>query len=167
MAQWGQRLDFLERSALFREPRARLAEAAQRVEARGEGLSRAVLGALGFLARKVENLAASVRAHRPDQVLALRRQQIGAVAARLQRVVVAGVGTQAQELERLRQKLVLLSPEGTLERGYSIALKRDGTVIRSVAEVREGTEIVTRLRDGRVVSVVPHKALCSNSSLLP
>jgi hypothetical protein len=36
MAQWGQRLDFLERSALFREPRARLAEAAQRVETTGE-----------------------------------------------------------------------------------------------------------------------------------
>ena len=154
MAPWGQRLDFLERSALFREPRARLAEAAQRVEATGEALSRAVGGALGVLSRRVENLAASVRAHRPDQVLALRRQQIEAVAARLQRVVAAGVGAQTQEVERLRQKLVLLSPEGTLERGYSIALKRDGTVIRSVSEVREGTEIITRLRDGRVVSLV-------------
>lgn len=153
MAQWGQRLDFLERSALFREPRARLADAAKRVEKTGADLSRTASGALGGLARKVENLAASVRAHRPDQVLALRRQQIEAVSARLDRVVVAGMGEQAKEVERLRQKLVLLSPEGTLERGYSIALKEDGTVIRSVAEVREGMEIVTRLRDGRVVSV--------------
>jgi exodeoxyribonuclease VII large subunit len=154
MAQWGQRLDFLERSALFREPRARLAEAAQRVEATGAGLSRAAGDVLRRQERRVENLAASVRAHRPDQVLALRLQQVGAFAARLERGVVAGLGGQAQELERLRQKLVLLSPEGTLERGYSIAMTAGGALIRSVEQVQEGMEMVTRLRDGRVVSVV-------------
>ncbi len=154
LGRWQQRLDYLERSALFREPRARLAEAAQRVDTTAETLRRALQDRLGSLARKVEVLGASVRSHRPDQVLALRRQQIEAVHARLERVTSSLLVNKSQEIERLRQKLVLLSPEGTLERGYSIALSEKGGVIRSVSEVRPGMRMVTRLRDGRVESVV-------------
>ncbi len=154
MVRWQQRLDFLERSALFREPRARLAEAAQRVDATAEAVRRALQDRLSVLERRVENLSASVRAHRPDQVLALRRQQIEAVRARLERALRASLGERLQEVERLRQKLVLLSPEGTLERGYSIALNAHGAVLRSVKDVAPGDRMVTRLRDGRVESVV-------------
>lgn len=149
-----QRVDFLERSALFREPRARLEAAAQRVESAAAGLRRAVEDGLAVWARRVEKLGASVRAHRPDQVLALRRQQINAAAARLQRAGEAGIHRQRREIERLRQKLVLLSPEGTLERGYSITLSKEGSLIRSVSQVESGVEMITRLRDGRVESVV-------------
>jgi exodeoxyribonuclease VII large subunit len=152
--RWQQRLDYLERSALFREPRGRLAEAAQRVDATADSIKRALQDRLKALTRKIEVMAASVRAHRPDQVLALRRQQIDAVRARLERVTSSMISAQRQETERLRQKLVLLSPEGTLERGYSIALNTMGGVIRSVAEVKPGMRMVTRLRDGRVESVV-------------
>ncbi len=148
-----QRVDFLERSALFREPRARLAEAAQRVDSTADELLRAAADRLKALGRRVEGLSAAVRAHRPDQVLALRRQQIEAVHSRLERATTASLQSQQRELERLRQKLVLLSPEGTLERGYSIALSKEGAVIRSVKEVQSGMRIVTRLRDGRVESV--------------
>lgn len=154
LQRWQQRLESLERSALFREPRARLAEASQRVDATSEDLQRALQDHLGGMRRKVEVLAASVRAHRPDQVLALKRQQIEAVHARLERVTGSLLVTRRGELERLRQKLVLLSPEGTLERGYSIALSEEGGLIRSVSQVRPGMKIVTRLRDGRVESVV-------------
>lgn len=149
-----QHLDYLEKSALFREPRARLAEAAQRVDATADSIKRALQDRLKGLSRKVEMLGASVRAHRPDQVLALRRQQIDAVRARLERVTGSLISAQRQETERLRQKLVLLSPEGTLERGYSIALNAEGGVIRSVSEVKPGMPMITRLRDGRVESVV-------------
>ncbi|RFC42145.1 MAG: exodeoxyribonuclease VII large subunit [Verrucomicrobia bacterium] len=153
LGHFQQRLDYLGRSALFREPRARLAEAAQRVDATAEALRRALLDQLGRLARKVEILGATVRSHRPDQVLALRRQQIQAAHARLERVANSQLLVQRQEIERLRQKLVLLSPEGTLERGYSIALSEQGGVIRSISEVKPGMKMITRLRDGRVNSV--------------
>jgi exodeoxyribonuclease VII large subunit len=103
--------------------------------------------------RKVELLEASVRAHRPDQVLALKRQQIEAVRARLERVSGSLLQSHRREIEAVRQKLVLLSPEGTLERGYSIALTEAGAVLRSVSEVIPGMKMVTRLRDGRVNSV--------------
>ena len=153
MARSQQRLEFLERSALFREPRARLAEAAQRVDATAEALQRALQERLGRLSRRLEQLAGAVRAHRPDQVLELRRQQVETLAVRLERSEVAQLQARRLEVERLRQKLVLLSPEGTLERGYSIALTPAGTVIRSVNDVKPGLRISTRLRDGKVESV--------------
>jgi exodeoxyribonuclease VII large subunit len=50
--------------------------------------------------------------------------------------------------------LVLLSPEGTLERGYSIAFTEAGALVRSVEDVQPGTRLVTRFKDGRVQSEV-------------
>ena len=144
----------MEKSALFREPRARLAEAAQRLDGEAEGLHRAAQDRLGRLARRLENLAASVRAHRPDQVLALRRQQTDSAAGRLERAMVAKLQERGREVERLRQKLVLLSPEGTLERGYSITLGEGGVLVRNASAVAAGDTLVTRLRDGRVESKV-------------
>jgi len=154
MRRWRQRLEFLEKSGLFREPRARLAEAAQRLDGEAEGLHRAVQDRLGRLGRRLENLAASVRAHRPDQVLALRRQQTDSAAGRLKRAIGAKLLERGKEVERLRQKLVLLSPEGTLERGYSITLGEGGVLVRSASAVVAGGTLVTRLRDGRLESKV-------------
>jgi exodeoxyribonuclease VII large subunit len=154
LRRWRQRLEFLEKSALFREPRARLAEAAQRLDAEADSLDRAVRDRLGALTRRLENLAASVRAHRPDQVLALRRQQTEAAAARLERALVAALQQRGRQVEQMRQKLVLLSPEGTLERGYSITLAADGTLVRSASKAAVGDMLLTRLRDGRVESTV-------------
>jgi exodeoxyribonuclease VII large subunit len=154
LRRWRQRLEFLEKSALFREPRARLAEAAQRLDAEADSLDRAVRDRLGALTRRLENLAASVRAHRPDQVLALRRQQTEAAAGRLERALVAALQQRGTQVEQMRQKLVLLSPEGTLERGYSITLATDGTLVRSASKAAVGDTLVTRLRDGRVESTV-------------
>ena len=54
----------------------------------------------------------------------------------------------------MRQKLVLLSPEGTLERGYSITLGAGGALVRNASAVAAGENLVTRFRDGRVESQV-------------
>ncbi len=149
-----QRVEFLERSALFREPRARVAQAAQRLDVGVEALQRALRERLAGLMRRVENLQGTVRAHRPDQVLALRRQQTDAVLARMERSLATQLRERHSLLERLRQKLVLLSPEGTLERGYSITLSNEGGLVRSVGEIQNGQRLLTRLRDGKVESVV-------------
>jgi exodeoxyribonuclease VII large subunit len=154
MKRFRQNVDFLERSALFREPRARLAEAAQRVDGNSDALVRATNERLGNLSRRVERFAGSVRAHRPDQVLALRRQQLETLVGRLERSQSGQVQALRAELEAVRQKLVLLSPEATLERGYSITHTVHGGLVRSVDDAALGSRLTTRFRDGRVLSVV-------------
>lgn len=48
----------------------------------------------------------------------------------------------------LSEKLDALSPLKTLSRGYAVATESDGTVIRSVNEIKSGDEFTLRLVDG-------------------
>ena len=41
-----------------------------------------------------------------------------------------------------------------LERGYSLTLRADGSLVRSAGDMAPGASIVTRLADGRVHSTV-------------
>jgi exodeoxyribonuclease VII large subunit len=50
--------------------------------------------------------------------------------------------------------LRLLAPNATLARGYSITIKPDGSTLRSVGEAQPGMQLVTRLADGEVQSVI-------------
>jgi exodeoxyribonuclease VII large subunit len=50
--------------------------------------------------------------------------------------------------------LRLLSPEHTIGRGYTITTTRNGKVVRSTGDVASGDELETRVRDGKVTSVV-------------
>jgi exodeoxyribonuclease VII large subunit len=51
-------------------------------------------------------------------------------------------------------RLRLLSPLNVLERGYSITLDDAGNVIRKADQVQGGDEIVSRLAEGELRSVV-------------
>lgn len=165
LREWAQRVVFLERSALFREPRKRLEEAAQRLDLGVEALQRGARVRLEQARNRVEQLGASVRAHRPDQVLALRRQQIDAVQARLLRAVATRIQSERQSVQRLSQLVVLLSPQGTLERGYSITLNEKGAVVRGVAEVEKGQTLRVRIRDGQIETRVSAAFIEGETSL--
>jgi exodeoxyribonuclease VII large subunit len=45
-------------------------------------------------------------------------------------------------------KLSAFNPYGVLNRGYSITTKKDGSIVRSVADVTKGEQLVTRVKDG-------------------
>jgi exodeoxyribonuclease VII large subunit len=53
-----------------------------------------------------------------------------------------------------RRLLAAYDVERQLARGYTVTLRPDGRVVRSAAELTPGTEIVTRLADGRARSTV-------------
>ena len=59
-----------------------------------------------------------------------------------------------RRLEHVERQLALLNPLAVLGRGYSLTLRSDGTVMRSVAGVEMGEAITTQLEDGQMVSSV-------------
>jgi len=61
------------------------------------------------------------------------------------------LGTRVAALER---QLGLLSPLAVLERGYSLTRTAEGRLVRSVAQVPQGSVLVTQVRDGKIESVV-------------
>jgi exodeoxyribonuclease VII large subunit len=74
---------------------------------------------------------------------------------RLERAMRQRLETDQRRLEALAAQLENLSPLKVLGRGYSLTLKEaDGTVVRSINQVRPGDRLVTRVGDGRILSRV-------------
>ncbi len=67
--------------------------------------------------------------------------------------VTSSLARERHRLELLQQRLADASPEKQLARGYSITLK-DGKVVKQAAELQAGDEIVTRLHNGEVTSII-------------
>lgn len=71
--------------------------------------------------------------------------------------VTSSLSHRRHRLELLQQRIADASPEKLLARGYSITLK-DGKVVKSFGQVQEGDEIVTRLYQGEIVSIINYKS---------
>ncbi len=148
----------LLRSALFREPARQIEQAAQRVDLADQSLRRAVDSRLAEFSQRLDALGSRVRQHRPDQVLALHRQTIGSIAVALAERFQRRLQHKKDRVVRSGDMLRLLSPEHTIGRGYTITTTAEGKVVRSTADVAPGSELHTRVRDGKVISVVSANA---------
>ena len=154
LAAQRSRVDFLARSAFFREPEKALNEARQRTDLADEALRRVMRERLADARQSVAVALAALRQHRPDQLLAMRRQHFDGVRAQCAMRFREAIKEQRNRFLRLAELLRLLAPEATLARGYSITMKADGTVLGSAAEARPGMRLVTRISDGEVKSKV-------------
>jgi exodeoxyribonuclease VII large subunit len=149
-----QRLAALARSALFREPRSRLNEAAQRLDFAGEALRRAMRDRVAAVRQQVSDLHSSLRQHRPDHLIAIRRHEITGHESQLSFVMKQRLAERRQQLQRMADLLRLLSPQATLERGYTITTGPDGELLKSVQDAQPGLLLTTRFQDGVAESEV-------------
>ena len=69
------------------------------------------------------------------------------------------VTNKEKDLQNLAKALVLLSPENTLSRGYSISYDKSGHILRSVNSTEIGDIIAIKLSDGKLRSQVKEKIL--------
>ena len=79
---------------------------------------------------------------RYEQLAELRHRGHRAIGSTIERES-ALVGHQ---LDRVRA----MSPQATLERGYSILLDRKGVAVRSVDQVEAGDDLIAQVADGRL-----------------
>ena len=134
------------------------------VRQRAERLLRAAkelgrLSPMAQVARREENLrdrkrrlesAATSRLTRSASALASRR-----AAERLDRALVERFAAAMRGLDHRKQRLIALSPDGVLARGYSITLDAQlGTVIRSASDTAVNRRVRIRLGSGRLAARV-------------
>ncbi|MEU8197006.1 exodeoxyribonuclease VII large subunit [Microbispora amethystogenes] len=86
----------------------------------------------------------------PVRELDRRAEQVDALRERSRRCLSASLDRSADSLEHLTARLVTLSPAATLERGYAIAQRPSGEVVRLAADVKPGDELTIRFSDDRV-----------------
>jgi len=86
----------------------------------------------------------------PGRTLALLRQKLDSLAARLPRAAREVLKDRRQRLEGLAQTLNVVSPLATLGRGYSILLDERGRAIRDAGQTQPGQRLKARLAEGEL-----------------
>lgn len=100
----------------------------------------------------VESRAATVAA-RTHAAVARSTERLRSRTERLSKASQA-LDRASRGIDDRERRLTLLDPARLLERGWSITLDADGRVLRSVDGVTPGTQLVTRVADGRITSTV-------------
>lgn len=101
------------------------------------------------LRRKRERVAALARHVRdPRRQLIAQRERVGQLGERARRAVVGAMRMTRARLAGAGERLHALSPLAVLDRGYAIARRDDGTVVRASAEVAVGESLDLTFRAG-------------------
>ncbi|MCZ2526818.1 exodeoxyribonuclease VII large subunit [Streptomyces sp. HB2AG] len=96
---------------------------------------------------------------RPHTMVLEREAEVRALLDRSRRTLRHELDRAGAELEHTLARVVALSPAATLQRGYAVLQRADGTVVRSVGEVAEGEALRARVADGVLpVRVEPRAA---------
>jgi exodeoxyribonuclease VII large subunit len=100
-----------------------------------------------------------------DPVREIERQaeQVDALTQRARQCVASRLARADDDIAHTRARLLALSPAATLQRGYAIVQKspgaepRDGTVIRSAAEVSPGEQLTVRFAEDQLSVTADHE----------
>ncbi|MGP3953894.1 exodeoxyribonuclease VII large subunit [Streptomyces sp. 7N604] len=120
---------------------------------------RALRTVTGLLDREERGLAA-VRhrpcMERPQRMVEEREEQVEALLHRGRRTLGHLLDRADSELAHTLARVVSLSPAATLERGYAVLQRADGTVVRSADEVTPDEKLRARVAEGEfTVRVTP------------
>jgi len=117
-------------------------------------LERAITHLIDTEQHRLDSLRSRPVLARPQTLLAERLADLDGLRSRLHRCFGHRVEVATGELEQLRARLRGLSPLATLQRGYAVLQRADGTVVRRASEVTPGETVRVRLGEGELKVVV-------------
>lgn len=147
-------LEGLKRGALRRDGESLLREPVMRLDGLRSRMQTAVRQGLKTSAMRYLEAKNAHRTIHPAKVLERRGEKLEMLGARLERLGAEGLIHHARRLDSLRVLLRALGPESAFQRGFSITLKENGELLRSVEEVEPGTLLRTKFADGEITSRV-------------
>lgn len=142
----GRRL--LELSSRLEHPQLMLERRAQRID---ELETRAERASKRHLARKVERLSRLERRLArldPKAKLGKTRHRMELLFARVERALSRSLAHRRHRLGLAAGRLESLSPLGILSRGYALASREDGTLVKDASDVAIGEKLAVRLGRG-------------------
>jgi len=136
--------------ARLSDPRFTIAERQQELDELSTALRRQALSAVAERRATLEALTRRLYTRHPRAVLASARADLGPLAVRLQHAARLRLARGEARLSDAATRLNGLSPLTILGRGYAIASRADGRVLRAADEVAVGDELTLRLGRGRL-----------------
>lgn len=86
----------------------------------------------------------------PRTLVAGRRDDVDAALARLRRCTGGRLDAARRDLEHTRARVLALSPQATLDRGYAVVQTADGAVVRDPGDVAIGERLRLRVARGEL-----------------
>jgi exodeoxyribonuclease VII large subunit len=103
---------------------------------------------------ELNSLRSTLAAKSPGKAVDSQKKQLLTIQKNLRRTFENQILGKKNMLKQWNSVLHAMGPAATLERGYSILTDTKGVLIRNSEQVVPGQEIVTRLVDGRINSLV-------------
>jgi exodeoxyribonuclease VII large subunit len=147
-------LEGLRRRMLRRDAERVMREPVMRLDGLRSRMEQVVARRLEGFALRVRELQAAHRGQHPLRVLDRQLVDLAALRDRMARRVAGELEGREREVNRLRGMVRALGPESAFQRGFSITLDEEGNALRSVAGVKAGGLLRTRVMDGEVESRV-------------
>lgn len=113
--------------------------------------ARALRVLTGRLDREEHGLAAAMSRPcmaRPRLMVDERREQVDGLVDRARRCLRHRLDHADSELRHTRARVVALSPAATLERGYAVIQREDGSVVRAADQVEDDEKLRARVAEG-------------------
>ncbi len=111
---------------------------------------RAVVGRLDAEQHRLDGLRSRPVLAAPERDLERRALEVRALAERGTRCLSSALDRAEHGLEHSVARVRAMSPLATLERGYAVVQRSDGSVLRDVAETGAGEALDVRLAKGRL-----------------
>lgn len=150
LQQHRQRLEWLLGRLNQQHPGVRLRQQQQRLDELENRLRREWHHGMRHRSSGLQKLREALLRHSPDQAITGARRQLDEHRRRLASAMEQNLGQRRQRLTYVGQTLHAVSPLATLQRGYAIAQKPDGEIVRSVGQVAPGERITAQLGQGRL-----------------
>jgi exodeoxyribonuclease VII large subunit len=120
-------------------------------------LFRKVTHLLDFEISTISHLTARPVMKDPMVIVTSRVEQIATARDRAARTMTALIDSEKRELKQVRAHLRSLSPQSTLDRGYSVATLEDGAIARDAAKIPAGAHLRIRLAKGSLEATVERR----------
>jgi exodeoxyribonuclease VII large subunit len=148
------RVEGVYRHEFFRRPLDVVNRLRQRLDDHQQQMRAALNARLWKVRNDLHEFEQSLATHHPRHAVELARQRVDAIGQRLRGAMTVREKRYTSQLEGFERALRLASPESVLRRGYSMTtLKKDGSIVRSVKQVKGGERLETRLGDGTINSI--------------
>ncbi len=151
------RIHAAARARAVSDPAGVIAVQMGRVSALAVALGGTMSAWLGRQLAHTQSRSARLARHHPLQRLSAQQARVEATGSMLSRVLDASLMRASAAIDSASRTLEAVGPAAVFRRGFSLTLRSDGTAVRSVHEIDEGSQIETVLADGSIQSAVKSK----------
>ncbi|MYL41872.1 exodeoxyribonuclease VII large subunit [Virgibacillus salexigens] len=145
-----QQVASVKQSYAFRYPEQLLKQKEQELDTKTDQLSKAITTKLAEHQQVYHHLHIRLLTQQPDKQVQRSRDQLKQLVKQQQYLMQQSFVKKTDQLANKIEKLSLLNPLEIMKRGFSIPYLQEGTIVKSVRQVKKSDELILKLTDGQI-----------------